>query len=166
MPSNLDLASNALGGALGAFLTLWFGARVLLWAARAQRELFAPLPHVDLGLVLIGLWLLTLLSPEIFLFSGGDLRQLLPIPPVLKLPPPSFAAMETVIVACHTLAIGLIVRALLGGQRSPFLVLPVFSARAGDPHAGRGGFGQSRRRLQLVDPGHAARAGGRARPGS
>ena len=126
VPSNLDLASNALGGALGAFLTLWFGARVLLRAARAQRELLAPLPHVDLGLVLIGLWLLTLLSPEIFLFSGGDLRQLLPIPPVLSYRPPSFAAMETVIVACHTLAIGLIVRALLGGQRSPFLVLPVF----------------------------------------
>ena len=35
VPSNLDLASNALGGALGAFLTLWFGARVLLRAARA-----------------------------------------------------------------------------------------------------------------------------------
>ena len=123
VPSNLDLASNALGGAVGAVLTLWFGTRLLLRATRAQRELLAPLPHVEVGLVLVGLWLLTLLSPEIFLFSGGDLRQLLPIPPLLIYRPPSFAAMETIIVACHTLAIGLIVRALLDGRRSPFLVL-------------------------------------------
>ena len=123
VPSNLDLASNALGGVVGAVLTLWFGTRLLLRATRAQRELLAPLPHVEVGLVLVGLWLLTLLSPEIFLFSGGDLRQLLPIPPLLIYRPPSFAAMETIIVACHTLAIGLIVRALLDGRRSPFLVL-------------------------------------------
>ena len=126
VPSNLDLACNALGGVLGALAALWFGARFLSSAARLQRELLAPLPHVEVGLILVGLWLLTLLSPEIFLFSGGDLRHLLPITPALAYAPPSFVAIEATIVGCHTLAIGLIVRALLGGRRSPFLVLPFF----------------------------------------
>ena len=126
VPSNLDLASNSLGALCGALLAWWRGARFLLRAAHAQRELLAPLPHVEVGLVLVGLWLLTLLSPEIFLFSGGDLRHLLPITPALAYRPPSFAAMEAIIVACHTLAIGLIVRALLGGRRSPYLILPLF----------------------------------------
>ena len=126
VPSNLDLASNALGALLGALLAWWLGARLLRRTVHAQRELLSPLPHVEVGLVLVGLWLLTLLSPEIFLFSGGDLRHLLPITPVLAYRAPSFVAMEAVIVACHAVAIGLIVRALLGGRRSPYIILPLF----------------------------------------
>ena len=44
----------------------------LVWLARTERRLVAPLPHADLGLILLGLWLVTQLSPETLLFGAGD----------------------------------------------------------------------------------------------
>src|SRR5262245_47268906 len=67
--SNLDLLANAGGGALGALAAL-AATRPLMDAGELQRlrsELFLPGGRVDLGLVLLGLWLFAQLSPETLL---------------------------------------------------------------------------------------------------
>ncbi|MEI7612498.1 MAG: VanZ family protein [Betaproteobacteria bacterium] len=130
VPSNLDLASNSLGTLIGVLLACWHGERTFRRIMAIQHNLLAPFPHAELGLVLISLWLLTQLSPETVLFGTGDLRQLLEIAPTLPYAPPSFFAIETGIIACHTVAIGLIAVTLLAAKYSPSLVLGVFFAFA------------------------------------
>ena len=128
--SNLDLACNSFGAGIGALLTLWQGERFFDHVAQMQRYLLAPIPHAELGLVLIGLWLLTQLSPETVLFGAGDLRYLLEITPAVPYAAPSFFAIETGIIICNTITIGLIARTLLADRNSPYLALSVFFAIA------------------------------------
>ncbi len=124
--SNLDLACNTCGAGLGALLTIWHGERFFDGFVNLQQRLLASTPHAELGLVLIGLWLLTQLSPETILFGAGDLRHLLEIAPSLPYAAPAFFALETGIIVCNTIAIGLITRALLSDRSSPYLALAVF----------------------------------------
>ena len=124
--SNLDLACNTTGAGIGALLTFWHGERFFSGVARLHQRLLAPIPHAELGLVLIGVWLLTQLSPETFLFGAGDLRHLFDITPPVPYAAPSFFALETGIVVCNTLAIGLIARTLLADRKSSYLALAVF----------------------------------------
>jgi len=77
VPSNVDLACNALGSLLGAIWAQVVGPRVFVRFAAWQKRLIAPIPHAELGLTLLGLWLLIPLSPEILLFGACDLRQIL-----------------------------------------------------------------------------------------
>ena len=125
VPSNLDFFTNTLGCAIGALLALWLGHRVFRYIA-TLRYWLAPGTHVEAGLVLVGLWLLTQLSPETFLFGAGDLRHLLEITPAVPYAPPSFLAIETLIVVCNTVAIGLVVFSLLVPRRSSLVLLCVF----------------------------------------
>lgn len=124
--SNLDLACNTLGALLGAFAAWRSGTRALVWLARAERRLVAPVPHADAGVVLLGLWLLTQLSPETLLFGAGDLRQLLGLAPGIAYAAPIFFALELTIIACNTVAIGLIARTLLAGRQSALAVVFAF----------------------------------------
>lgn len=126
VPSNLDLACNSLGGAIGALLALHHGERFFSRVGALQRHLLAPVPHSELGLVMLGLWLLTQLSPETLLFGAGDLRHLLGLAPAVAYAAPSFFLIETGIIVCNTLAIGLIARTLLTDRASPHLVLAAF----------------------------------------
>ncbi len=125
VPSNLDLACNILGTALGALVAIALGAQLYRTLSRLQR-LLAPGHHVDIIFVLVGLWLLTQLSPETLLFGAGDLRHLLEIPTGVSYAPSSFFAMETGVVVCNTLAIGLIVRSLLAPQTPSLTLLGAF----------------------------------------
>jgi VanZ family protein len=124
--SNLDLACNSIGALLGAFAAWKSGTQALTWLAGVERRLVAPIPHADAGMVLLGLWLLTQLSPETLLFGAGDLRQLLGLSPAIAYAPPSFFAIELAIIACNTVAIGLIARTLLASRQSVFAVLLAF----------------------------------------
>jgi VanZ family protein len=130
VPSNVDLLCNSLGAGLGAAASFFFGKRFLVRAVRAQQRFLAPIPHVEYGLVLIGLWLLTQLSPETLLFGAGDLRQIFVIPPAIAYDASSFLALETSIVACHTLAIGLIVSLFFPGMHPTPRALARFFAAA------------------------------------
>ena len=125
VPSNLDLACNSAGTVFGTLLASWQGRRIFRGVGRLLHQL-TPVPHAEAILVLVGLWLLTQLSPETFLFGAGDLRQLLAITPTLAYAPSSFFAIETGIIVCNTVAIGLIVRALFSAQRSPLILLCAF----------------------------------------
>lgn len=130
VPSNLDLACNSLGAGLGALLAQWHGERFFSRVSQLQRQILAPVPHAELGLVLTALWLLTQLSPETILFGAGDLRHLLDITPVVPYAAHSFLALESAIIICNTVAIGLITRSLLADHQSPHLATLGFFAFA------------------------------------
>lgn len=124
--SNLDLACNSGGAAIGATLALAHGERFFSRLLQLQERLLAPVPHAELGLVLTALWLLTQLSPETILFGAGDLRHLLDITPVVPYAAHSFVALESSIIVCNSVAIGLIVRSLLADRNSPHLATFAF----------------------------------------
>jgi len=130
VPSNVDLLCNSIGSGLGALLSLWCGTRFFRWATHAQQQRLAPIQHIEYGLILIGLWLLTQLSPETFLFGAGDLRQILDITPAVPYAAPSFFAMETGIIVCNIIAIGLIMRTILATKGSAYRTLPWFFVAA------------------------------------
>ncbi|MCL2830419.1 MAG: VanZ family protein [Betaproteobacteria bacterium] len=138
--SNLDFWTNALGGLIGAVLALFFGAWLFEKTIQWQRRLIAPLPNVEFGLTLLGLWLLAQLSPEILLFGTGDVQPLFSASPLLQdaeadlaaaaSPLIPFAAhrffmLETAITALNTIAIGLFVRTLLSERIGAKTLFPV-----------------------------------------
>lgn len=130
VPSHLDLACNALGTGLGALIAQWHGEIIFRRILQIQKNLLTQHPHAESGLVLIGLWLLTQLSPETLLFGTGDLRYLLDIPPALPYAAHSFFFMETAIIVCHTLAIGLIATTLFSNRHAAVQVLVLFFSLA------------------------------------
>ena len=126
VPSNLDLACNTIGAALGAVIALRHGERFFVHLARLQQRSLAPLPHAEFGVLLSGFWLLIQLSPETLLFGAGDLRHLLSIPPAVPYAASSFFALETAIVVCNMVAIGLLVRTLVSGRSRVMPTLMAF----------------------------------------
>ena len=63
-------------------------------------------------MVLVGLWLLSQMSPETLFFGAGDLRELFQPPPGKLYPPEVFLRVEAAIAAANTIAIGLSVSCL------------------------------------------------------
>ena len=124
--SNLDVASNALGAALGAAAALVALPRVR-W--HRLRELFLPGHDIDLGLVLLGLWLFVQLNPATLLFGAGDLRQLLDTAPSRGQGPQFFIRTEAFIAAANLLAVGLLLSSLLApGRRARLLLIGLLGA--------------------------------------
>ncbi|MDR0737373.1 MAG: VanZ family protein [Zoogloeaceae bacterium] len=125
--SNLDFACNLLGSLLGGLIAVWVGARLRARWKFWRLRFIAPLPHVDLGLTLLGLWLIALLSPETLLFGVGDLRQTFGRePPTLDYAAQTYHIAETAVVACNVLALGLFVATLLRGRWRAYLLVPLF----------------------------------------
>src|SRR6266540_1661456 len=81
--SNLDLFANTAGGIIGALAAAAASRRLLLEEGlKAIRDrLFLPGSGIDLGLVLLGMWLIAQLNPGMLLFGTGDLRGLFRPPP-------------------------------------------------------------------------------------
>ena len=128
--ANLDIASNTLGALLGALFAARYSRPFLGWLGDSQRRLLSPLPHAEVGLVLVALWLLTQLSPETILFGAGDLRYLLSIASADHYEASEFFAVETGIIVCNLIAAGLIARTLLARVRPPYAELGVLFAVA------------------------------------
>lgn len=126
VPSNVDLACNALGGLLGAFWAQIVGPRIFLRIAALQHRLIAPIPHTELGLTLLGLWLLIPLSPETLLFGAGDLRQMLGLSGAVPFAAESFVLIEASITSFNALAVGLIVRLLSVRTALAYFAVPLF----------------------------------------
>jgi VanZ family protein len=167
VPSNVDLACNALGGFLGAIPAQVAGPRIFVRFAAWQKRLIAPIPHAELGLTLLGLWLLIPLSPEILLFGAGDLRQILGLDGAVPFAADSFVMDR-----------GEHHRVQRAGGRAdrPRAVRPqgarlcrraaVHRARSDRAHGRRGDSRQSGRGLRLAHAGGADRpAARRRRPG-
>jgi VanZ family protein len=132
IPSNLDLVTNALGAFAGAGLALGFGVDLLdsgrLHALR--HRWFLPGHQYDLGLVLLGLWLFTQLSPETLLFGNGDLRGLLEPAPAALHPAVVFIQGEAAVAACNLIAVGLFLSCLTRHGQSLHGLLPALLAGA------------------------------------
>ena len=126
VPSNLDLACNTVGGVLGAMLAQYLGPRVLTRITHIQQQLIAPVSHAELGLTLLGLWLLVPLSPETLLFGAGDLRQVLGLAGAVPFAADSFVIIETGVTALNTIAVGLTVRWLVLRTSWSYLIVPLF----------------------------------------
>ncbi|MDP3438057.1 MAG: VanZ family protein, partial [Azonexus sp.] len=112
VPSNVDLVCNTLGGLLGAVVAQILGPRVFARILALEQRLIAPVPHAELGLTLLGLWLLVPLSPEILLFGAGDLRQLIGFSSDVPFVAESFVMIEASVTAFNAIAVGLILRLL------------------------------------------------------
>jgi VanZ family protein len=131
IPSNLDLLANAAGGFAGALAGLG-AARWLIREGRlrAWRGLLFRSGHaVDLGLVLLGLWLFTQLNPETLLFGNGDLRDLLEAQPAELYTAQTFAQIEAWVAGANAVAAALFVALLVNpGQPTRALVLALILA--------------------------------------
>ena len=120
--SNLDLGSNSLGALLGALAGARWGA-ALLDGGRLHAlnlRLIGSGAMANSGLVLLALWLLTQLNPEILLFGNGDLRGVLAALDASEPLPYSaehFPWVEAGVTASNTLALGLICSCLLRERR-------------------------------------------------
>ncbi|HEY6721693.1 MAG TPA: VanZ family protein [Burkholderiales bacterium] len=113
--SNLDLLTNALGGSVGALAAL-AATRPLMDAGGLQRlrsKLFLPGRRIDLGLVLLGLWLFAQLNPETLLFGTGDLRDLFKTPSGKLYPAEVFLRVEAGVACANGLAAGLLASCLI-----------------------------------------------------
>jgi VanZ family protein len=129
--SNVDLLANTAGGTLGALLALPAAPALLgeggLKALRYR--LLASGAKIDLGLVLVALWLLSQLSPETLLFGAGDLRELFQPPPGKLYPAEVFLRVEAAVAAANTIAVGLFVSCLTArGQPARVLFCVVLAA--------------------------------------
>ncbi len=164
VPSNVDLASNACGGLLGALAATAVGPRIFVRIAAWQHRLVAPVTHAELGLTLLGLWLFVPLSPETLLFGAGDLRQPLGLAGAVPFAAESFVVIEASVTALNALAVGLILRMLCArlarrlGRRA---ALP--APRAGHPHARDRHPDRPGRSAGLADAGRAGRTASRHR---
>jgi VanZ family protein len=124
--SNLDLLANAGGGVLGALAAAAAGGRLLREEGlKALRDrLFLPGGKIDLGLVLLALWLLAQLNPGTLLFGTGDLRELFRPPPGKLYPAELFVRVEAGVAGANALCVGLLASCLIApGQPKRPLVL-------------------------------------------
>ncbi|HLO63998.1 MAG TPA: VanZ family protein [Azonexus sp.] len=126
VPSNLDLACNTLGGLAGALWATAVGPRVFARIVALEHRLIAPIPHAELGLTLLGLWLLVPLSPETLLFGAGDLRQMFGLTGAMPFAAESFVMIEASITAFNAVAVGLIVRMLCIRLLVAYAIVPLF----------------------------------------
>ena len=127
VPSNLDLLSNGLGALAGAMVAVTLGDRWFLSGHlyRLRQRVFLPGALVDLGFVLLLLWLLTQLNPELWLFGNGDLRWLFNEAPNLHYNPEFYRWIETGVTALNLAAICLLTAAL--ARRGQSVVGPLLA---------------------------------------
>jgi len=129
--SNLDLLANAAGAAAGALAAV-AGTRALrleegLRRLRERRML--PGRGIDLGLVLIGLWLLSQFNPETLLFGTGDLRDLFRTPSGKLHPAEVFVRVEAGVACGNVFAAGLLAFCLCApGQPTRVLAVALVAA--------------------------------------
>lgn len=115
IPSNVDLACNIAGAALGAVA----GLRASSWLLgsgplrRARDDLAMPGALADAGLVLLALWLFIQLDPTTLLFGAGDLRHWLQAEPGRERLPEYFVTVESLIAGANVLATALLATAIV-----------------------------------------------------
>src|SRR6266700_3507555 len=130
--SNLDLFANTAGGIIGALAAAAASRRLLREEGlKAIRDrLFLPGSGIDLGLVLLGMWLIAQLNPGMLLFGTGDLRGLFSPPPGKLYPAQLFVRVEAGVAGANALCVGLLALCLVA-RGQPKRVLVFFLVGAG-----------------------------------
>ena len=112
--SNIDVLTNGLGGLIGALAAPMFaptrGLGMHLTRLRAQWFVYGL--SADVGLVLVGIWLVTQLHPTAQLFGTGNLRDTFDLPVWLIHTPPLLVATQAAVAGFNLLGVGLLVVAL------------------------------------------------------
>jgi VanZ family protein len=112
--TNLDVLCNLAGAACGAALALAAGPRLgQARLARAREQAFLEGAAIDVGLVLLGVWLFTQLNPATLLFATGDLRDLLAPWAGRARAPEFFVAIEGFAAAANLVSVALMLSALV-----------------------------------------------------
>jgi VanZ family protein len=128
--SNVDVLCNVAGAAIGALA----GRRLAPWLLhhgpfrRLRAAAFRPGPGVDIGLVLLGLWLFTQLNTVTLLFGAGDLRELVLVPAGRARAPEFFVSIEAITATANLVVIALLLSALMAERRA---VRPLFLGLVG-----------------------------------
>ncbi|MBI4754705.1 MAG: VanZ family protein [Betaproteobacteria bacterium] len=115
VPSNADLACNALGAMAGA-LAGWRWADTLREGgplARLRIEVLATGRGVEYGVVVMAVWLVAQLNPAMLLFGNGDLRSLLGLPAALPYTREAIHMVELGVAASGMMTAGLLLRQLI-----------------------------------------------------
>jgi VanZ family protein len=114
--SNVDLGCNVAGGFIGALGGASWG-RALFdprgWLHRWRTELIVAGRSGDLGLILLGLWLLAQLMPDSMLFGSGDWRRMLNLPTPMAFDPERFIVLEAILVGSSAIGVGLLARCMM-----------------------------------------------------
>lgn len=114
IPSNVDLLLNTAGALAGAWFAAWIGNRWLLSGEmyRLRERWFHSGTVVDVGFLLLTLWLVTQFNGEIWLFGNGDVRQLLPGVGSMRYSAPAYLLIEAGVAAMNFAAVALMLTAL------------------------------------------------------
>ena len=111
---NLDVLCNLAGAMIGAALAVFVVPRWLREGpvSRARGALFLPGVDIDVGLVLVGLWLFVQLNPATLLFAAGDLRDFVAATPGRARRPEFFVGIEAFTAAANLVGVGLLLSVL------------------------------------------------------
>jgi VanZ family protein len=130
--SNLDVLTNGLGAMAGALLAVTAGERWVLSGHlyRLRQRVFLPGARIDIGFLILVIWLFTQLNPEVWLFGNGDLRPMLSFSGRLPFDPVSYRWLETGVTAFNLAGVCLLVTALARTRQGLEAVLLAFVATA------------------------------------
>jgi VanZ family protein len=138
IPSNLDLATNVLGGFLGAIagVVAWRGVVARGGADALRDRLFRAGAAIDVGLVLVALWFFTQLNPETLAFGNGDLRGFFETVEAELYAPETFVRIEAAVAGLNAVAIMLFTVVLVNPGRPARLLAVAVLVLAGVARAG------------------------------
>ena len=112
--SNVDVLTNGVGGLIGALASPFFApTRGLgLRLERLRQQWFAYGLAADVGVVLVGIWLVTQLHPNAQLFGTGNLRDTFDLPMWGIHTPQLLVATEAAVAGLNLIGVGLVIYAL------------------------------------------------------
>jgi VanZ family protein len=124
--TSMDVAANIAGAAAGALAGLLLAPWLLAHGPlkRVRTQAFLPGARIDVGLILIGLWLFTQLNPATLLFGVGDLRDLVAASASQPRAPEFFLSIEAFTAASNLVVVALLVSLLMApGQAARAAVM-------------------------------------------